>query len=187
VEILVYIDEDDPTRDQYQGDFRLITGPRLRASRSHLTLMGLCETDYMMIGGDDMECRTKDWDKKLISLIPADRIGIAHGDDCWKQSSPSHFVVSKRVYELTGMWPDVFKHFGPDGYIHRVMSSLGRVFYDPTVKIAHLHFRAGFAPVDQTYLDEREGHYGKDYLDKVAAEYEGKDRAILQKEIERLA
>ena len=183
-EVSVYLDEDDETKDQYpslDGRVRYTVGPRIWTAKIIKKLMAECDTEYMMFGADDILFKTDDWDKTLMKAVPKDGIGLAYGNDKWK-GAPGHFVFHRKWYELTGMYPEGFIHFGPDGYAVKVMETLdrGRMRYIPQVEIPHLHFRNGLAPSDKTYEEERAVGDGRQALEDALRDQLPKDLEILK-------
>jgi hypothetical protein len=183
-EVLVYLDDDDPTKDQYpglQGRVRYIQGPRVMSSKAIKRLMSECDTEYMMFGADDILFKTDDWDKALMQAVPKDGIGFSYGDDQWK-NAPGHYCFHRKWYELTGIYPDVFTHFGPDGYAIKVIETLDkeRMTFLHRVKIPHLHFRNGKASRDSTYDEERAVGDGRQALQDALRDNLPKDLEILK-------
>jgi hypothetical protein len=116
-----------------------------------------------------------------MAAIPDDGIGLSFGNDEWKTAA-SHYVFHRKWYELTGIYPDVFVHFGIDGYSIKVMEALdrGRIKYLPKVTIAHLHFRNGKAVQDKTYDEERESGDGRQALEDAVRTHLPRDVEILK-------
>lgn len=159
-EVHAYVDMDDPKVDEYlKISVKRLTitfAPRVGSAKALKELMKLCETEWMMLGADDIVFETPNWDLKLISLIPKDRVGIAFGEDKHERQC-NHFVFHRRLYELTGLWPDVFWHFGPDGYLGKVIEAVAmdRRIFTSQVVIRHLQAKAHKSPMDQTFIEER--------------------------------
>jgi hypothetical protein len=187
-EILAYLDDDDPERDAYEQFERVkyYYGPRIKSAPASKFLMGKAETEYMMFAADDIVFRTPNWDEELVNAIPKDGVGLAFGNDGWKGAA-SHYVFHRKWFELTGIFPDVFNHFGPDGYGVRVMETVNRKRIKSLqhVKIEHMHFRIHKAPFDKTYEEERKWGDGRQSLEDALRDRLHKDVAILRAEIER--
>lgn len=182
-EVFAYLDDDDPEKDAY-GVFERVTyfrGPRMRSARAVKFLMTHADTDFMMFAGDDLVFKTPGWDVELMKSIPSDGIGLAFAHDEWKGAA-GHYVFHRKWYELTGMFPDVFDHFGPDGYSIKVMETLDRkrIKSLPHLKIAHVHFRNGKAEFDKTYQDSRSWGDGRQALEDALRDQLPKDVAILK-------
>lgn len=182
-EIISYLDDDDPEKVNYEQFDRVkyFYGPRIKSSKAAYYLISQAETEFLMFAADDIIFKTPDWDVELTNAIPKDGIGLAFGHDEWKGAA-SHYVYHRKWYELTGLFPNVFDHFGPDGYAYRVMEALdkNRIKSLPHVKIAHVHFRNGKAPLDLTYQEERQWGDGRQALEDALKEQLPKDVAILK-------
>lgn len=189
MEIIAYVDDDDPQLREYTApcnrQVHMAVGPRIGTASALKKLMSLCETEYMMIGSDDIEFCTPGWDGHMIKAIPKDGIGLAHAADGWKNAC-NHPVFHRKMYELTGLFPDGFWHFGPDGYWGRVVEKLGRRFFVNEVSIRHLHFRNGHAEMDETYKESRARGGARTDLENVLHKVDD-DVKILKAEIDRLA
>lgn len=190
VKVLAYVDEDDPKLEEYTWGERkthLMVGPRLGTAKSIKKLVEACDTEWMMLGADDIVFETPNWDQKLINLIPKDKVGISFGEDKYERQC-NHFVFHRRLYELTGLWPDVFWHFGPDGYLGKVIEGVDmkRRIFTSQVVVRHLQAKAGKSPMDQTFIEERSRGNGRDDMIK-AMQFFDRDVAILKAEVERVA
>ena len=191
MDVIAYVDEDDPELRQYTAPCarktHIVVGPRVGTAKSLKKLIELCETDWMMLGSDDILFETQDWDKNLIKVIPEDKVGISFGEDKLERQC-NHPVLHRNLYELMGLWPDVFWHFGPDGYLGKVIEAVDmtrRVFVRE-VLIRHLQAKAGKSEKDQTFVDARARGNGRDDMEK-AMQFFDRDVAILKAEVERVA
>jgi hypothetical protein len=187
--VLAYVDMDDPSVSEYLGisidRLTINFGERVGSAKALKVLMQMCETEWLMLGADDIVFETPKWDEKLIDLIPEDKVGISFGEDKHERQC-NHFVFHRRLYELTGLWPDVFWHFGPDGYLGKVIEAvaMNRRVFTSQVVIRHLQAKAGKSPIDQTFVEERTKGNGRDDMLK-AMEFFDRDVSILKAEVER--
>jgi hypothetical protein len=187
--VLAYVDLDDPSVSDYLGisidRLTINFGERVGSAKALKVLMQMCETEWLMLGADDIVFETPKWDEKLIDLIPEDKVGISFGEDKHERQC-NHFVFHRRLYELTGLWPDVFWHFGPDGYLGKVIEAvaMNRRVFTSQVVIRHLQAKAGKSPIDQTFVEERTKGNGRDDMLK-AMEFFDRDVSILKAEVER--
>ena len=149
--LMAYVDEDDPKKDEYEG---VTVGPSVGSSKALLSMIARVETPYFMIGADDIEFRTQDWDEKLLNAMPRDDLAIVYGTDHAKQNC-NHFVMSMKWVRLIGPWPDIFTHFGPDGWVSEVAKKCGRLIQVKDVEVEHLHFKYGKCESDETYQRAR--------------------------------
>lgn len=161
VEVLAYLDDDDPGLNVYREkdypEVRFVVGPRLGLAKIIHHLIGLSLYSHILLGADDIEFKTPQWDLKLVEAMPTDGIGIVFCEDNWKQTC-NHFMFHQKWYSLTGLFPDDFEHFGPDGYVLTVAKELKRDFFVKDVVIEHHHVKNGRAPSDRTYEEARENN-----------------------------
>jgi hypothetical protein len=187
--VLAYVDMDDPSVSEYLGisidRLTINFGERVGSAKALKVLMQMCETEWMMLGADDIVFETPKWDQKLIDLIPQDKVGISFGEDKHERQC-NHFVFHRRLYELTGLWPDVFWHFGPDGYLGKVIEAvaMNRRVFTSKVVIRHRQAKAGKSPIDQTFVEERTRGNGRADMLK-AMEFFDRDVSIMKAEVER--
>jgi hypothetical protein len=187
--VLAYVDLDDPSVSEYLGisidRLTINFGERVGSAKALKVLMQMCETEWLMLGADDIVFETPKWDEKLIDLIPEDKVGISFGEDKHERQC-NHFVFHRRLYELTGLWPDVFWHFGPDGYLGKVIEAvaMNRRVFTSQVVIRHLQAKAGKSPIDQTFVEERTKGNGRDDMLKAMESFD-RDVSILKAEVER--
>jgi hypothetical protein len=187
--ILAYVDLDDPQLDGYArisvDRLTIRFGERVGSALALKELMKVCDTDWMMLGADDIVFETPHWDQKLIDLIPKDKVGISFGEDKHERQC-NHFVFHRKLYELTGLWPDVFWHFGPDGYLGKVIEAIemDRRIFTSQVVVRHLQAKAGKSPIDQTFIEERTKGSGRGDMLK-AMQFFDRDVSILKAEVER--
>jgi hypothetical protein len=187
--ILAYVDLDDPQLDGYAkisvDRLTIRFGERVGSALALKELMKVCDTDWMMLGADDIVFETPHWDQKLIDLIPEDKVGISFGEDKHERQC-NHFVFHRKLYELTGLWPDVFWHFGPDGYLGKVIEAIemDRRIFTSRVVVRHLQAKAGKSPIDQTFIEERTKGSGRADMLK-AMQFFDRDVSILKAEVNR--
>lgn len=189
VDVIAYVDEDDPELRQYTAPCHrkthIMVGPRIGTAASLKKLIAVCETEWMMLGSDDIVFDTPGWAEKLIKALPEDQVGISFGEDKHERQC-NHPTLHRKLYELMGLWPDVFWHFGPDGYLGKVIEavSLKRRVYVREVVIRHLQAKAGKSKMDQTFYDARSKGVGTQDMKK-AMEFFDRDVSILKAEVER--
>jgi hypothetical protein len=166
--ISAYVDLDDPCLKDYAAisieRLSITYGERIGSAKALKVLLRLCGTEFIMLGSDDIVFETQHWDEKLVSVLPEDGIGISFGEDK-NERQCNHFMFHRRLYELTDLWPDVFWHFGPDGYLGNVIRAVGknRVVFNSDVVIRHLQAKANKSPRDKTFEEERsKGHAGRE-------------------------
>jgi glycosyltransferase involved in cell wall biosynthesis len=184
VEILTYVDDDDPS------DYPIVTirGKRIERARQFKALIPKATFDYLMICGDDCVFETEGWDRIMVSAFPRDDVALIYGNDGWKNVA-GHGMFHRKLYDLTGVCPDEFEHFGPDTYLAEIFGSLKRLIQVP-VMVKHKHFRNGKAERDETYDHPRKtGMHLRDSerLKSFRSTRMKDDIEILRAEIERFS
>jgi hypothetical protein len=186
VEVLTYVDDDDPEKDKYQSPS--ILGPRINLSAAHYALEKIAKNYYLLMAADDIIFKTKGWDEKMKNAMPEDGIGVVFTNDGWK-NSPNHCLYTKRLSELVGcIYPLEFEHFGMDTYFTDCMKGVGRFIHLPEILIEHHHFRNGKADQDDTYRYPRDNMANQrdtQRLNEFRKSRMPRDVAILKAEIER--
>lgn len=161
VEILAYVDDDDPYLEQYEATtgVGVTVGPRIMLSECWNVLARKAEGDFLHMSSDDIRFRTPGWDsiiKDTFENFP-DRIACVYGrDGIHDEKLATHGFISRRWYETVGYftWPEFPCDFA-DTWLHDVAQMIGRLIYQPDVLIEHLHPIAGKAEWDQTHLERK--------------------------------
>lgn len=165
VEILLYIDADDPCKEEYAqiSDVRLFVGRKQRTvGEAWNYLANRCEGNYLMMGNDDLVFETPGWDSILRAKTAEyqDGIYVAWFDDgTGKAKQRCAFpIVSRRWYETLGSFtPECFNFLWHDTWVTDVGRRLNRLLHIPEVLVEHRHFSVGKALKDDTYQRHREG------------------------------
>lgn len=156
--VFLYVDDDDKERDNYPQSDDVITrfdGPCMRTAKTLLFFLEKVQTRYFMLASDDIEFETGGWDCKLMQAMPPDDLAIIAGYTTFKNSD-GHFLCSMKWHRSIGLFPpDVFTHFGPDGWSIDVAKRAGRFIQLQNVAIRHNHFKNGKAENDDTYQRAR--------------------------------
>lgn len=181
VEILVYLDLDDPALPRYldapaHRGVVYYVGPRVTTTMAAETLVQLSDGDLIVGFNDDAIILTRGWDVKLAAAVPDDGLGVIYPDDCF-QHNPTFTAISRRMYEALGYFahPD-YEHCYADTHLGDIGHRIGRLIYVPSVQFDHRHPFAGKAAEDQVYKSSKAG--GKLRRDA---------RRFLQLESQRLA
>ena len=173
VEILVYIDADDPNMAGYQETFdalrnaglglgRLegIVGPPQSVSISWNLLASACGGDILMMANDDQVYVQSGWDERLDQATAdyPDGIYCMWFDDGINAGRHCAFpIVSRRWYEsLDYFTPGVFEFIANDTWIMDVGRKVGRLHYIGDILVEHRHFSVGKSEFDETYRRHRE-------------------------------
>ena len=164
VEILLYVDQDDPELQKYRQEFSdcLWTGPTQPVGHCWNILANRCKGDYLRLTNDDEIFHTTGWDTKLSEAHKKafpDEIGIVFCKDGIQNGSLCAFpMMSRRVYEIWGCFcPQVFEFFFHDTCISDIMKRINRIHYVPDVFIEHRHWTLKKDPKDETTRRQREG------------------------------
>lgn len=175
VEVLVYVDEDDPTKDQYDD---VIIGPPLMSAQAISYLMTIAKGDLMFMGADDMVWSTKYWDKALTSKMPNHQLSVLFCNDGRGGHPP---LFSKRFIKTVGPFPEIFRHFGLDDWVYRIAKEAGLAVFVPEVEIRH--FKNKHSPIGQRArrLDSFENV--KEYIESHKADI-SESASLLRKEVE---
>ena len=159
-ELLVCVDEDDPTLNEYRALFPtsgrgLVVGPRksLCGWINHVAL-ALCDIhDAIGFIGDDVRPRTPNWDTELVdSLQP---FGVVYGNDLHQgERLCTHPLFDSRFVQTWGFaCPPGLTHLYVDNFWMSVGQRLGTLVYREDVILEHMHPHAGKADMDAGYRE----------------------------------
>ena len=185
VEILFYVDNDDPAINAYKSlelhskkefeDFKnikFIFGEPQSVSISWNDLAEKCIGDVLIMGNDDLVYQTSSWDELLdveLKQFEKDEIYVAYMEDGINGERHCAFPIVSRVwYNCLGRFtPGIFNFGYNDTFIFEVGQMLNRTHFMPHIRAEHLHFSKG-APMDDTYArnrtQEKGNLYAKDKL-----------------------
>lgn len=158
-EICAWLDEDDPTRDQYPEDpqVRYGSGPRpyvdgvLCTSGLWTEAWALATGDIAMLASDDIVFRTRGWDQRIEAAFASvsDRIVMVYPNDGTRRQAPVNLVVSREWIEVAGFTPADFQGWFGDDWIWSIAAKLRRVVFLSDVRVSHAQRRGS----DDTYRD----------------------------------
>jgi hypothetical protein len=164
--LLLALDEDDPTLEDYErelfdihtGHDRIysVVGPRLRMVGT-LNLHATTRTDkFAAIGfmGDDHRPRTAGWDQRFATCLSAGA-GIVYGNDLLVgEKFPTAVMMTSDIIQTLGyMAPPAFVHLCVDLVWKDWGGRLGRITYLDDVVIEHVHPAVGKATLDAGYKE----------------------------------
>jgi len=163
VEVVAYVDDDDPALDLYRSvvagwaEVRLVVGPRQVLSGCWNDCAAVARAPLLMLGADDLRFRTWGWAdvfSRTFAALP-DRIAYAYGrDGHWDRVLGTHGVVSTAWVEAVGYFcPPHFGYDYNDAWLHEVAREVGRAVYLPSVLTEHMHPAFGKGAWDQTHAD----------------------------------
>ena len=161
VEILVYLDEDDPTVPEYRkflyGSETVIDKPRrsgeaIRELYKYTPDRGPIDPMQLFyFGSDDITWETPGWDEIFRKAMPEHGLAVLYpdmGDSC----NP---CFTRKWVETVGLWPEYFKHFGPDTWYADIAKRAGTLIRVPEVRMRHERVQ------DETYRRTRADHDGQ--------------------------
>lgn len=179
VELLFYIDNDDPKIIQYQQrwssmnkyNVKLVCGDPISVSKSWNILAKHASGNIFMMGNDDLYHETQGWDTRLdqeAAKFPDEIYCIWFNDKHKGEKLCTFPTVSRKWVETVGYFsPGVFEFFFNDTWVQDIGQRVGRLHYIPDVVIEHQHWTYGYQ-ADNTTARHRKGDgAGKNNRDKV--------------------
>ena len=155
-EFLFYLNDDDEKLEEYKDlldEKHYTIGPNQSTCYSWNLMCDKASHDIVMLMGDDVQVKTKDWDQliveqfdkyedKILMVVPSDgrRKGTKNlGNEVklWedKPLPAAHFAVHKNWTNTLGyLAPAFFWHWNVDTYTQKVARKLNRCLYLPTVE-----------------------------------------------------
>jgi hypothetical protein len=170
VEIVCYLDEDDPQRDGYTGAndlqrVRFLTGRRIVLSDMWNQCSQAAGGDILMHCGDDIRFRTPDWDTLVTDAHARypDGIAVVHGEDgTFHDGHGTHCFLTRRWVETVGYFtPPWFVSDFADTWLNELADTIGRRIFLPDLFTEHLHPEYGLSPRDETLTDRYERHHAE--------------------------
>lgn len=162
IEILVYVDSNDPEIEAYKKQ-DVIIGPPMHSGKAIKHLSTLAKYDMMMFGTDDLVWHTKGWDEKFRNAMPEHGLSVLYPSTLPNQNAKAMVpVFTRKFVEATGLFPDYFEHFGPDTWVVSIARLAGTLQHVKEVYIEHQKVH------DVTYSRSRSGGdstRAKKYLD----------------------
>jgi hypothetical protein len=166
-DLMVVLDDDDPTRTEYvpaalaaehvpQLRWRVLP-QRLRLGGT-LNVVALEESaNYDVVGflGDDHRPRTLGWDARMAAALREMGTGLVYGDDLFqRQNLPTQWAMTSNIVQSLGyMVPGGLVHLYIDDALKVLAERAGCLRYLPDVVIEHLHPSAGKAELDDSYRE----------------------------------
>jgi hypothetical protein len=173
VDLVGYVDNDDPDRDVYRamaaGPVHIAVGPRQSLSGwtnagAHAAINSGAR--YLASLGDDHLPRTPGWDLRLIEAIEQlPGPGIAYGNDLFQGGAlPTAWVVAAELVRAVGwMMLPACEHMYVDTAVLALGQAADRIVYRPDVVIEHRHPLAGKTAWDMSYRESNaESRYAAD-------------------------
>lgn len=158
-DVLFVTDLDDPAVEEYEKIElphwgRMLSVPTKGMVKALNLGVKAYGGHYSHIGfmGDDHRPRTKNWDVALSTIYTE---YICYGNDLMQGwNLPTHVVMPQRMVKALNweMAPECFDHLFIDNYWKALGEAVGRLHYDGTVVIEHMHPQAGKTEWDPGYV-----------------------------------
>jgi hypothetical protein len=160
-QLVVAVDDDDPTLDEYikvsqeLESFELTIGlpNRIGPILNEVVPVFAAVSDNVGFMGDDHRPRTIGWDAAYITALRDMGTGVVYGDDLLMGIQiPTQVAMTSNIVLATG-------HFVPDGMKHLWLDNAWKAIgeatslrYLPQVVVEHMHPLAGKGEWDESYL-----------------------------------
>ena len=156
IEILCYLDEDDPRRDEYYGEgVRFFTGPRINLGPAYEFLRKETNADLVMMGADDIVFRDAHWDTMVKGETPEDLVCVISFNDGApvNHTENGHPFIGRRFIEALGSITNPnLGHSMIDNWVVNIARAAKR-FKRLEMLVEHVHPKFGKGVWDQTYHD----------------------------------
>lgn len=163
-ELLVRIDDDDPSTYPTRFNLTYVTGPRILMAQNWNELAERATGDILWHGGDDVVFRTIGWDDIVRTAFPPDDIALVHGHDLSPNGDwlATHGFVHRKWYDALGyLTAPYFSSDYCDMWLVDVAQMIERRVYVPIVS-EHLHPAHGKAEWDITHEERLARHTADD-------------------------
>jgi hypothetical protein len=189
VDLIVYLNEDDPKRYEYGNYEKTIWGKRLYLAEAYNYLFQKYpDYAYYSLLNDDHYCITPSWNKELIKRIEEKggwglSCGEDHLTDWNKFQHPSGMIISGNIPRALGymIWPKI-QHIGIDCFFKELLTPLNLMYHTMDVVIEHRHWINGKALLDENY----KWVYNKDQYQYGMGMVQEYIRTQLNKDIEKI-
>jgi hypothetical protein len=166
VEVVAYLDDDDPTAARYRAfDYplptKLVVGERCTLTDAWNRAAERASGDVWMLAADDLRFRTPDWNVIVEGALRGaypDGIGLAYGRDGHAdERMATHPFVTRRWVEVVGRFtPPHFVADYVDLWLHDVAQRVDRCLYLPGLLVEHMHPAFGKGEWDDTHAERLE-------------------------------
>lgn len=176
VEVMVYVDEDDPALPSYRrlfarapglwtglGACRLVVGPAEGVPRAWNALAARAKGDLLMMANDDQLYVDHGWDTELDNRVT--QLTTLHGDDVlclyfddgqYSDGGRDFPIVTRSWYDTLGYFtPTAFQQWEVERWVFDIALRLDRCHAVPGVFVEHRHYQDYKAPFDETYQRHR--------------------------------
>lgn len=176
IELLFYVDDDDPTLPDYAAFFdraarrfprfrrcAMHVGPPIPVPKAWNVLAARCEGDFLLMANDDQVYVDYGWDVLLdagaesVAQEFSDRVYCLYFDAGQYPEGEADFpVVSRGWYEALGYFvPELFEYWETEGWTFGIARRLDRLRAVEGVLVEHRHYQDYKSPFDVTYQRHR--------------------------------
>lgn len=155
--LMVLVDDDDPTLDEYLTgpNHSLKIGPRQRIGPLLNEWAPKLAQHFDVVGfmGDDHAPRTEHWDQRILEASTP--WSVVYGNDLFQGPNipTAVFMGSALIRELGYMNPPGCEHLFLDNAWRLMGEYLGTLTYLEDVVIEHVHYLRGLAAEDELYQE----------------------------------
>nr|QBK88764.1 MAG: glycosyl transferase family 2 [Mimivirus LCMiAC01] len=172
IEMCLYIDNDDNLtidhmKNKYDNNQKIkyMIGERIVLSKMWNEAYKLATGNIIMLCGDDVIFRTKNWDTIIRNEFNKyiDKILLVFGDDGFQHEKMAILpFVHRKWIEISGFFiPPYFVSDYCDTWLNDVSIRINRRVYIPKIYTEHMHFVCGKAKIDQNTRDRQIRHRQK--------------------------
>jgi hypothetical protein len=138
-------------------------GPRVALGATWNNLWRNVDADIYMLCADDMVFESARWDEVVRKHFWEDRIRLVFGkDDVQDGKLATHFFLSHEACERLGYFcPHEFEAIFLDTWVDQVYRLAGKIVYDPSIHIPHLHWTIT-GKADASVKRDRAGRKARD-------------------------
>lgn len=172
IELLFYVDSDDPRKDEYHAFFakapqrfprlkrcEMVVGEPIGVPRAWNVLASRCQGDLLMMANDDQVYVDYGWDVLLnreVAKFP-DTIFCMYFDDGQYAEGTCDFpIIGRHWFETLGYFtPSIFEYWETETWITDIARRINRLHAVPNILVEHLHYQDYKSPFDATYQRHR--------------------------------
>ncbi|QKV97140.1 aspartyl/asparaginyl beta-hydroxylase domain-containing protein [Streptomyces sp. NA02950] len=176
IEVLAYVDEDDPALPEYRELFAharlrfaglarcaLHVGPPIGVAAAWNHLAEQAEGNFLLMANDDQLYVDHGWDVALdrrvaeLTVMHEDAVLCLYFDAAQYADGGRDFpIVSRSWYETLGYFvPTIFQQWEVEQWVFDLAERLGRLYAVSGVFVEHRHYQDYKAPFDETYQRHR--------------------------------
>ncbi|CPV55641.1 Aspartyl/Asparaginyl beta-hydroxylase [Mycobacteroides abscessus subsp. abscessus] len=181
IEVLFYVDDDDPDRDEYVALFNrarwlfgeigrceLLVGPPVGVPMAWNQLAEKASGDLLLMANDDQLYVDYAWDAALDSRVgeltrlhPDAVLCLYFDAGQYPEGGPDFPILTRRWYDTVGYFtPTIFQQWEVEQWLFDIAERLGRLFSVPGIFVEHRHYQDYKSPFDATYQRHRMSREG---------------------------